>query len=89
MEPLHVDRDIGFPLHRQLADQIRAAIRAGEITARLPSAMDIADASGVNPLTARKTLQLLVAEGYAFVQKGMGTYVTSPENWPEADNPRS
>lgn len=76
MEPLQVDRDIGIPLHRQLADQIRAAIRAGEITARLPSAVDIAEAAGVNVLTGRKALRLLVAEGTAYVEKGMGTYVS-------------
>jgi DNA-binding GntR family transcriptional regulator len=85
MEPLAVDRDRGLALHRQLAAQLRDAIRAGQITSRLPSAVDIANASGVNPLTARKALQLLVAEHFAYVEKGMGTYVTSPEKWPEAD----
>lgn len=82
MEPLAVDRDRGMALHRQLAAQLRAAIRAGEITSRLPSAVDISEASGVNPLTARKALQLLVAEGYGYVEKGMGTYVTAREDWP-------
>lgn len=72
---LHVDRDAGVALHRQLAAQIRDAIAAGEITARLPSAVDISQAADVNVLTARKALRLLVADGVAYVAPGMGTYI--------------
>jgi DNA-binding GntR family transcriptional regulator len=75
MEPLSVDRDLGVALHKQLAAQIRAAIRSGEITSRLPSAVDIAQAADVNVLTARKALRLLVAEKIAYVEPGLGTYV--------------
>lgn len=76
MEPLQVDRGLGMALHKQIAGQLRAAIRAGEITSRLPSAVDIAQAADVNVLTARKALRLLVSEGLAYVEKGMGTYVS-------------
>lgn len=78
MEPLTVDRDQGVALHKQIAAQLRAAIAAGQITARLPSASDISEATGVNILTARKALRLLVAEGIAYVEPGLGTYVSGP-----------
>lgn len=85
MEPLAVDRELGVALHKQLASQIRAAIRAGAVTSRLPSAVDIAEAADVNVLTARKALRLLVAERYAYVERGLGTFVTAEDNWPTGD----
>lgn len=80
MEALRVDRTLGMALHKQLAGQLRAAILAGEITSRLPSAVDIAQAADVNVLTARKALRLLVAEKLAYVEPGLGTFVAPMDN---------
>jgi len=77
-----VDRDSGVPAYRQLAGQLREAIRAGEMTGRLPSARSISEETGVGILTARKALRVLTGEGWATVTNGLGTFAASREDWP-------
>jgi DNA-binding transcriptional regulator YhcF (GntR family) len=80
---VEVDRDSGVPAYRQIAGQLRDAIRAGELAGRLPSARSIAGETGVGILTARKALRVLTGEGWATVTNGLGTFAASPEDWPE------
>ncbi|GEM_PF-1989079 len=49
MQPPEVNRDSRFPLHEQVASEIRRAIAEGEATQgeRLPSAVDLALATKV------------------------------------------
>ena len=51
--------------------------------ARQPPAVDINQDAGIAKMTARRALQVLVQEGYAYVRAGMGTYVTPRDEWPE------
>jgi DNA-binding transcriptional regulator YhcF (GntR family) len=78
-----VDRFSDVPPYRQVGEQLRDAIRAGEITDRLPSARDIAQDAGVAQFTAIKALRLVREWGYAKVTAGMGTWAVKPEDWPE------
>lgn len=43
---------------------------------RLPSSLDLADEVGVSPVTARRVLQELRAAGLAYMEPGIGTFVT-------------
>lgn len=79
---MEVDRFSATPPYRQVAEQLRDAIRAGEITVRLPSARDISQDTGVAAYTAIKALRLLREWGYAKVSQGQGTWVSPREDWP-------
>lgn len=80
---MEIDRRSPDPPYRQAAAVLRRRIRAGEITSRLPSAVDISQEAGIAVMTARKALGVLVDEGYAYRQAGMGTWVSPQDEWPE------
>src|ERR1700676_5332353 len=64
-------------LYRQIADQIRTLIRAGEYVAgkRLPPERDLARQLGVSRPSVREALIALEVEGYVEVRVGSGVYV--------------
>jgi GntR family transcriptional regulator len=72
---VEVDRDSSVPPFEQVAAWLRARIASGELTSRLPSAVDIAHETGVAVLTARKALRVLVDSGDAVMRPGWGTFV--------------
>jgi DNA-binding FadR family transcriptional regulator len=65
-------------LYRQIADQLRAAIAAGEFApgARLPPERDLAVQLGVSRPSVREALIALEVEGLVEVRMGSGVYVT-------------
>lgn len=67
-------------LYRQIADQIRALIRAGEFAAgaRLPPERDLAKQLGVSRPSVREALIALEVEGLVEVRIGSGIYVLAP-----------
>ncbi|TMH14351.1 MAG: FadR family transcriptional regulator [Betaproteobacteria bacterium] len=67
-------------LYRQIADQIRSLIRAGEFTAgtRLPPERDLARQLGVSRPSVREALIALEVEGLVDVRIGSGIYVLGP-----------
>jgi GntR family transcriptional regulator len=73
-----VDYGSHLPPFQQIAAILRSQIESGELSphARLPSIAGLMQEYGVARATAQKTLKLLVAEGYAEVEKGWGTFVT-------------
>lgn len=73
-------------LYRQIADQIRGLIRAGEFTAgaRLPPERDLAKQLGVSRPSVREALIALEVEGLVEVRIGSGIYVLPPRNGPAA-----
>ncbi|HEX5297694.1 MAG TPA: hypothetical protein VFW50_11960 [Streptosporangiaceae bacterium] len=79
---MEVDRFSDTAPYIQIAEQLRAAIVAGEITARLPSARDVAQDAGVAQFTALKALRLVREWGYARVTVGLGAWAVKPEDWP-------
>src|SRR6202140_1515199 len=68
-------------LYRQIADQIRTLIRAGEFTAgsRLPPERDLARQLGVSRPSVREALIALEVEGLVDVRIGSGIYVLAPD----------
>ena len=80
--------DVHMPIHsieprrlyRQIADQIRNLIRAGEFTAgsRLPPERDLARQLGVSRPSVREALIALEVEGLVDVRIGSGIYVLAP-----------
>lgn len=72
---MEVDRDSAVPAYQQIAGWLRDRIGSGDLTGRLPSAVDLAEEWGVAVLTGRRALQVLTDEGLAEVSPGRGTYV--------------
>jgi GntR family transcriptional regulator len=62
----------GIPIYRQLIDQIRRLIAAGQLQAgaELPSVRDLAVEHAVNPMTISKAYALLEAEGLLIRNRG-------------------
>ncbi|TCM45686.1 GntR family transcriptional regulator/MocR family aminotransferase [Kribbella sp. VKM Ac-2568] len=75
--PLILSRDGAGPLHLQLAEQFRAAIRDGRLQAghRLPSTRDLAKELSVSRSVAQAAYDQLHAEGWIAGKTGSGTYV--------------
>ncbi|ROO83348.1 GntR family transcriptional regulator/MocR family aminotransferase [Actinocorallia herbida] len=75
--PVLLDRTSGDPLHVQLAETLRARIRAGDLPAgeRLPSSRAFAAALGVSRTVVTESYQQLYAEGWLEGRHGSGTYV--------------
>jgi GntR family transcriptional regulator, transcriptional repressor for pyruvate dehydrogenase complex len=68
-------------LYRQIADQLRALIAAGEFAlgSRLPPERDLAAQLGVSRPSVREALIALEVEGLVEVRMGSGIYVTALE----------
>lgn len=65
------------PPYRQIADQLREAIRSGEIGAGspLPSERELVDRYGTAAQTVREAVKVLKAEGLVISRPGRGVYV--------------
>jgi GntR family transcriptional regulator len=63
--------------YRQIANELRAAIRAGDYAPgdRLPGENDLMTTYGVARMTARQAIGVLTTEGVAEARKGSGVYV--------------
>jgi DNA-binding FadR family transcriptional regulator len=76
-------------LYRQISEQLRALIVAGEFPAgsRLPSERDLSVQLGVSRPSLREALIALEVEGYIEVRMGSGIYVSDapPVSAPELD----
>lgn len=79
--PDQLDPDIRTPLHRQLADLLRAQIQSGEIPPdhALPSKRTLQQRYGLANATIDKALRILKAEGLIEAEKGKGMYVVPQE----------
>ncbi len=69
-------------LYRQIAEQLRSAILAGEfvVGARLPAERDLARQLGVSRPSIREALIALEVEGWVEVRTGSGIYVLDRAN---------
>jgi DNA-binding GntR family transcriptional regulator len=64
------------PLHEQLAQILREQIASGELTARVPSILTLAQQYEVSHRTADHALQTLKNEGLIVAVRGLGFYVS-------------
>lgn len=69
------------PLYRQIAELLREKIEKGEYRFGqfIPSERELSAKYGVNRLTLRKAIALLVNEGLLIPKPGKGTYVNRPK----------
>ncbi|WP_262401716.1 GntR family transcriptional regulator [Actinomadura sp. CNU-125] len=76
-----VDRNSPVPLYYQLAQQLEAAIRDGELApgARLENEVELADRCGLSRPTVRQAIQHLVDRGRLVRKRGVGTQVVQSE----------
>jgi GntR family transcriptional regulator len=75
--PDRIDRSSDRPVYRQIADQLREAIRKGEYGEGdpLPSETALADTYGVTRMTAREAIDVLKNEGLVRSEHGRGVFV--------------
>lgn len=76
-----VDRSSPVPLYYQLAQQLEAAIRAGELApgTRLENEVELADRCRLSRPTVRQAIQHLVDRGLLVRKRGVGTQVVRSE----------
>ena len=77
---LTVDPSSGFPVYRQIMDQVRRMIVAGRLASgeKLPSIRDLAATLQINPLTVGKAYTELERSGIIEMRRGLGMYVRPP-----------
>jgi GntR family transcriptional regulator/MocR family aminotransferase len=76
---LEVDRAGDTPVFRQIYLRLRSAILSGALrrSTKLPSTRELATQLGVSRSAVVAAFEQLLAEGYAFVRKGAGTYIAA------------
>lgn len=74
---LRLDESAPLPLYRQLYNQLRTQILAGELApgSRLPSTRTLAGQLAVARVTVKQAYEQLMAEGYVTGRPGAGTFV--------------
>jgi GntR family transcriptional regulator len=74
---LDIDHRSGVPIYRQVIDQIRRQIIAGQLPAgeQLISVRELAAQLNVNPMTVSKAYTLLETEGLVQRRRGVGLFV--------------
>jgi DNA-binding transcriptional MocR family regulator len=80
-EKIKLDKSDSAPLYRQLAEQLKAAIRRGDLQPgeKLPPIRAWKEKLAVSPVTATQAYEVLGAEGFAVGQVGRGTYARFPQ----------
>ncbi len=76
---LQIDYHSGLPIYRQVIDQIRRQVMAGQLREgeQLPSVRDLAAQLRVNPMTISKVYSLLEMEGLLERRRGVGLFVAA------------
>lgn len=80
LDEIRLDASSRTPLHAQLADQMRTAIRGGALAPGdpLPSEIELQRALDVSRSVVRQALSRLSAEGLLHRSRGRGTLVAPP-----------
>lgn len=76
---MHLDKQHPRPVYLQLKEMLQCQIEQGIYLAhqRLPSERELCRHYDLSRMTARKALQVLIAEGFAYTRLGKGTYVSN------------
>jgi len=74
---LQIDHHSGQPIYRQVIDQVRRQVMAGQLREgeQLPSVRDLAAQLRVNPMTISKAYSLMEIEGLLERRRGVGLFV--------------
>jgi GntR family transcriptional regulator len=76
---LEIDHHAGVPIYRQVIEQVRRQIMAGQLGEgqQLDSVRELAGRLRVNPMTISKAYALLEIEGLVERRRGVGLFVAS------------
>lgn len=80
---IQIDLSSENPIYQQIRDQIVLGVGRGDLKygENLPSARQLAEDLGINPMTVNKAYQALKQEGVIIVDRRIGTKVReSPDN---------
>ncbi len=82
---MSLDRE-DVPKYLQLAAIVREQIKSGDLQPRraAPSELYLSQRYGVARDTVRKAMALLREQGYVYVVRGLGTFVSPAEDWPDS-----
>lgn len=74
-----INNSIMVPIYEQIADQIKAQIRKGELKENdnLPSVRVLSRELKISALTVKKAYDFLESEGFTVTVHGKGTYVAA------------
>jgi len=77
---IHIDKTSPTPIYRQIEDALRERIRNGALRPYdlIPSENELSRGLGVSPMTVRQAMSLLVKDGFAYRERGKGTFVAPP-----------
>lgn len=78
-QTLHIAPQAAEPIYRQIADQLKRLISAGQLRAGdpLPSVREVASAHAINPMTVSRAYSQLEAEGVLERLRGKGMVVAA------------
>lgn len=78
---MSIDHERGVPVYEQLAMILREMIDSGELAPEraLPSGKTLVERYGVARGTVDKAIGVLKEQGYVYVLRGKGVYVTRRE----------
>ncbi|MEL6815127.1 MAG: PLP-dependent aminotransferase family protein [Cyanobacteria bacterium J06598_3] len=86
---IELNRGASVPMHRQLYEQMRAAILNGTVRShtRVPASRQLAQALEISRTTVTQSYDQLISEGYLLTRPGAGTFVCAhiPEALLNAD----
>ncbi|MEV5742473.1 GntR family transcriptional regulator [Microbispora rosea] len=73
------------PLYQEIAEEVAQRIRRQEFTPNraIPSEKALMEQYGVAKVTVRLAVGFLRDQGYVFTVPHRGTYVSSPDDWPQ------
>ena len=79
---LHVNPSSPEPIYRQIAEQLRRLVAAGQLRPGdgLPSVREVAAAHAINPMTVSRAYSQLEAEGVLERLRGKGMAVAARDN---------
>ena len=79
---LHVNPAAPEPIYRQIAEQLRRLVAAGQLRPGdgLPSVREVAAAHAINPMTVSRAYSQLEAEGVLERLRGKGMAVAARDN---------
>lgn len=78
-EHLHIHPSASVPIFRQISEQIRRLVSAGQLRPgeTLPSVREVAATHAINPMTVSRAYSQLEAEGVLQRQRGRGMVVAT------------
>lgn len=77
---LQINKNSPTPIYRQIEVVLRERIKSGLLRPYdlIPSENELSKILNVSPMTVRQAMGLLVKDGYAYRERGRGTFVAPP-----------